>query len=264
MPDKTPETAFPSAADLFSLAGRTALITGASGGLGLAFARMLHGAGAHVVLAARSERRLAAAAAAFGERAEAARLDVTDDASIGACLAGLASRGVVADIIVNNAGIATTKLAVEQSAEDWDAVVAVNLRGAFLVAREAARHLIAAGRPGSIINISSILGIRVGSHLTSYTATKAGLLHLTQSLAVELERHRIRVNALAPGYIETEMNAGFFATEAGQAMIRRIPQRRLGTPRDLAGPLLLLASEAGAHMTGATIVVDGGHTVNAV
>jgi NAD(P)-dependent dehydrogenase (short-subunit alcohol dehydrogenase family) len=171
---------------------------------------------------------------------------------------------VVADIIVNNAGIATTKLAVEQSAADWDAVVAVNLRGAFLVAREAARHLIAAGRPGCIINIASILGIRVGAYLTSYTATKAGLLHLTRSLAVEFARHRIRVNALAPGYIETEMNAGFFATEAGQAMIRRVPQRRLGTPLDLAGPLLLLASEAGAHMTGAEIVVDGGHTVNSI
>ena len=258
------ETTFPSAAELFSLAGRTALITGASGGLGLAFAHMLHGAGAHVILAARNEARLAAAAAALGERAEAARLDVTDDASIEACLAGLAARGVVADIIVNNAGIAAPKPAIEQSAADWDAVVAVNLRGAFLVARAAARRLIAAGRPGSIINIASILGIRVGSHLASYTAAKAGLLHLTRSLAVEFARHQIRVNALAPGYIETDMNSAFFATEAGQAMIRRIPQRRLGTPRDLAGPLLLLASDAGAHMTGATIVVDGGHTVNSV
>lgn len=264
MPDQEPEPAFPSAADLFSLAGRTALITGASGGLGLAFARILHGAGAHVILAARSEQRLAAEAAAFGGRAEAVRLDVTDDGSIEACFAGLAGRGMIPEIIINNAGIASTKLAVEQSAEDWDAVVDVNLRGAFLVARMAARHLIAAERAGNIVNIASILGVRVGSHLASYTASKAGLIHLTRSLAIELARHRIRVNALAPGYIETAMNAGFFATPPGLAMIGRIPQRRLGTAQDLAGPLLLLASEAGAHMTGATIVVDGGHTVNSI
>lgn len=259
-----PAPSFAPAAALFSLAGRTALITGASGGLGLAFAQILHGAGADVILAARNEARLGAEAAALGARARSVRLDVTDDASISAMFAALAARGVVADIIVNNAGIAITKPAIEQSAEEWDSVLDVDLRGAFLVAREAARRLIASARAGSIINVASILGIRVSAHLASYTSAKAGLLQLTKTLAVEFARHRIRVNALAPGYIETEINAGFFQTEPGQAMIRRIPQRRLGTPADLAGPLLLLASEAGAHMTGATIVVDGGHSVAAV
>jgi NAD(P)-dependent dehydrogenase (short-subunit alcohol dehydrogenase family) len=138
----------------------------------------------------------------------------------------------------------------------------VNLRGCFLVATEAARCLVAAGRPGSIVNIASILGERIIPGVAGYTAAKAGLLQLTRQLAVELARHRIRVNALAPGYVETPINRDFFASEPGQAMVRRVPQRRLGQVTDLTGPLLLLASPAGAHMTGATLVVDGGHSVN--
>jgi NAD(P)-dependent dehydrogenase (short-subunit alcohol dehydrogenase family) len=262
MTTASPETL--SAREIFSLKGHTALITGASSGLGLTFAQVLHEAGARVILAARREDRLTAEAARLGEAALAVRLDVADAASIHACFAELAARGVVADIVVNNAGIAAPGPALDLAVEDWDAVMAVNLRGAFLVAREAARHMIAAGRGGSIINIASILGLRVIANLASYTAAKAGLLHLTRSLAIELARHQIRVNALAPGYVETAINAGFFATPPGQAMIKRIPQRRLGQPRDLAGPLLLLASEAGAHMTGATLVVDGGHSINSV
>jgi NAD(P)-dependent dehydrogenase (short-subunit alcohol dehydrogenase family) len=122
--------------------------------------------------------------------------------------------------------------------------------------------MIAAGMPGAIVNIASILGARVIPGVAGYTAAKAGLIQLTRQLAVEWARHRIRVNALAPGYVETPLNRDFFASEAGQAMIRRIPQRRLATPADLAGPLLLLASEAGAHMTGSVVTVDGGHAIN--
>ncbi len=155
-----------------------------------------------------------------------------------------------------------TRPALQQSEEDWDKVLDVNLRGCFLVAQAAAQRLVAAGKPGSIVNIASVAGLRVLPGTVGYTASKAGLLHMTRQLAVEWAQHSIRVNALAPGYVLTPINAEFFATEAGQALIKRSPQRRLGKPDDLTGPLLLLASDAGAHMTGATVVVDGGHSVN--
>lgn len=251
-------------ARLFSLEGHTALVTGASSGLGRYFAGVLHEAGARVVLAARRTDRIEAEAARLGERASAVALDVADEAAITGAFERIGELVGVCDVIINNAGIAITRPALEQSAAEWDSVVDVNLRGPFLVAREAARRLVAAERPGSIVNIASILGQRVIAGVSSYTASKAGLLHLTRSLALELARHRIRVNALAPGYIATEINAGFFDTEPGKAMIRRIPQRRLGELADLAGPLLLLASDAGAHMTGATITVDGGHSINSL
>lgn len=251
-------------AERFALAGRTALITGASDGLGAGFARILHEAGAGVILAARRTGRLEALAAELGERAWAFPLDVREEASVTACFEAIDRAGLAPDILINNAGIARPRRALEIPAEEWDEVLGVNLRGAFLVARETARRLVAAQRPGSIVNIASILGLRVAQEVASYNAAKAALIHLTRSLAVEWARHRIRVNALAPGYIETEMNRTFFASPAGEAMIKRIPLRRLGTLEDLAGPLLLLASPAGAFMTGAVVVVDGGHAVNPV
>lgn len=243
---------------LFSLEGRVALVTGASGGLGAHFATVLHEAGASVALGARRE------VAAAGERRMAVRLDVTDAASIAAALDAVEARFGVCDLLVNNAGIAATKPFLDHADADWDAVMGVDLRGAFVMAREAAKRMVAARKPGAIVNIASIGGSRVIGGAASYTAAKAGLLHLTRQMAVELARHRIRVNALAPGYVETDINRDFFASEAGQAMIRRIPQRRLGTVEDLTGPLLLLASEAGAHMTGSVVTVDGGHSVNAL
>jgi NAD(P)-dependent dehydrogenase (short-subunit alcohol dehydrogenase family) len=151
---------------------------------------------------------------------------------------------------------------LQQTEQDWDSVLDVNLRGCFLVATEGARRLVAAKRGGSIVNIASIGGLRILQGVAGYTASKAGLVQLTKQMAVELARYGIRVNALCPGYVETPINTEFFASEAGQAVVKRVPQRRLGQPQDLTGPLLLLASPAGAHMTGATLVVDGGHSVN--
>jgi NAD(P)-dependent dehydrogenase (short-subunit alcohol dehydrogenase family) len=252
-------------ATLFSLQGHVALVTGASGGLGAHFARVLHAAGARVVLAARRTDALDSLAKELGERAAAVPLNVTEgDAVAQAFDAAEAAFGAPCDIIVNNAGIAVTKPVLQQTEQDWDSVLDVNLRGCFLVATEGARRLVAAKAPGSIINIASIGGLRILQGVAGYTASKAGLVQLTKQLAVELARHAIRVNALCPGYIETPINRDFFASEAGQAVIKRVPQRRLGQPEDLTGALLLLASSAGAHMTGATLVVDGGHSVNAL
>ena len=179
-----------------------------------------------------------------------ARLDAVE-ARLGPC-----------DLLVNNAGIAATKPFLDHGDDDWDSVMGVDLRGAFVVAREAAKRMVAAKKPGSIVNIASIGGTRVVAGVAGYTAAKAGLLHLTRQMAVELARHRIRVNALAPGYIETDINRDFFATEAGLAQVRRIPQRRLGRPEGLDGPLLLLASQAGSFITGTALVADGGHLVS--
>ncbi len=248
---------------IFSLQGRTALVTGASGALGEHFARVLHAAGARVALAARRADALALLAGELGERAAAVPLDVTDAAAVGRAFdAAEAAFGGPCDVVVNNAGIAVTRPALQQTEEDWDTVLDVNLRGCFLVAQAAAKRLVAAGKPGSIVNIASVGGLRVLSGVVGYTASKAALLQMTRQLAVEWARHGIRVNAIAPGYVLTPINADFFATEAGQALVKRSPQRRLGKPEDLTGPLLLLASGAGAHMTGATVVVDGGHSVN--
>lgn len=248
--------------DLFSLSGRVALVTGASGGLGRHFGRVLHAAGAAVVLAARRPESVAAEAAALGDRAMAVALDVTDAASIAAALDAVAARFGTCDLLVNNAGIAATKPFLEHAEDDWDRVMDVDLRGAFVMAQAAAKRMVAAGREGAIVNIASILGLRVIPGVASYAAAKAGLIQLTRQMAVELARHRIRVNALAPGYIATDINRDFFASDAGQALLKRIPQRRLGTVDDLTGPLLLLASRAGAHMTGSVVTVDGGHSVN--
>ena len=250
-------------AGLFALHGRRAFVTGASGVLGAHFARVLHGAGARVALAARRMEAVAALAAELGEGAAPVPLDVTEPAGIAAAFdAAEAALGGPCDILVNNAGIAVTKPFLQQEATDWDAVMAVNLRGFFLVGQEAARRLAAAKQPGCIVNISSVLGERIIPGVAGYTAAKAGLLHLTRQMAVELARFSIRVNAIAPGYVATDINREYFASEPGQAMVKRIPQRRLGSPDDLTGPLLLLVSAAGAHMTGATVTVDGGHSIN--
>lgn len=247
--------------------GKVALVTGASSGLGLHFARTLAGAGAAVVLAARRVERLEAARDALraqGTEAHAVAMDVTDPRSVVGALDAAADLAGVADVVINNAGIASVTPAIDLSDEEWQRVIDTNLTGCFTVARESARRMHAAQRRGAIVNVASILGLRVGGRLAHYAAAKAGLIQLTKALALEWARHGIRVNALAPGYVETDVNRAFFATEAGRAMIERVPQRRLGRPEDLDGPLLLLASEASSFMTGSVVVADGGHLVTAL
>ncbi len=254
-------------ASRFDLAGKVALVTGASSGLGAHFARTLAGAGATVVAAARRADRLAALAEDIGRaggRAHAVCLDVTRRESVERAFAEASGRAGVPDIVVNNAGIARTRTSLELPEAEWREVLDTNLDGAWRVAQEGARAMVAAGKGGSIVNIASVLGLRVASSLLAYAAAKAALVQVTHALGLEWARHRIRVNAIAPGYIETDMNRDFFRTEAGQAVVKRIPQRRIGSPADLDGALLLLASDAGAYMTGSVVVVDGGHLVSSL
>lgn len=241
------------------LTRKRALVTGASGGLGLHFAQVLARSGAAVTLAARRQDRVAHEAQllkADGLLADSAVLDVTLPHQVEALFA----RTEPFDIVINNAGISGSGAAMEMDLEEFENVVATNLSGVFAVAQAAARGMKTRG--GSIVNIASILGLRVSGHVAAYSASKAGVVQLTKALALEWARYGIRVNALCPGYIETPINSDFFATEAGEALIRRIPQRRLGQMSDLDGPLLLLASDASRYMTGAVIAVDGGHLVS--
>lgn len=252
--------------DIFSLAGRTALITGASSGLGRHFAHTLAGAGAQIVIAARRTDKLEELVGELEEvtdaQVHAVPLDVTQGESIKACFDSVERLAGIADIIINNAGVTVTKPVLQQTEEDWDATMATNLRGAFLVAQEAARRLVEAGKGGSIINTASITALRPAGAVTSYAVSKAGLVHLTKTMALELARYKIRVNALAPGYLSTDLNSDFLSSEAGEKMRMRVPQRRFGNLQELDGPLLLLASEAGSYMTGSVVVVDGGHLLS--
>ncbi len=253
--------------DLFSLDGVTALVTGASSGLGEHFAMTLATAGAAVALGGRRRDRLDFVAHRIGEngaRAAVIPFDVTDAEAV--------ERGVEAaetalgrvTLLINNSGVTAVAPTVDLDEADWDLVLDTNLKGAFLCARAFARRLIATGTGGVIVNVASILGLRVAGQVAAYSASKAGLIQLTQTLALELARHRIRVNALAPGYIETELNREFLAGPAGQAIIGRVPQRRVGRLEDLDGPLLLLASDASRFMTGVVLPVDGGHLVSSL
>jgi NAD(P)-dependent dehydrogenase (short-subunit alcohol dehydrogenase family) len=251
----------------FDLTGKVALVTGASSGLGVHFARTLAAAGASVAIAARRVERLSSLQAELqtpDADAVAVALDVQSGDSITAAFAAVEQALGPIDIVVNNAGISIVKPALEMPVEDWDAVVNTNLRGAWLVAQAAGKRWLMAKRPGVIVNIASILGLRTIGQVAPYNASKAGLIHLTRALAMEWARHDIRVNAICPGYIETEMNGDFWKTPAGQRLIDRIPQRRIGKPEHLDGALLLLASDAGTFMTGSVLTVDGGHTVSSL
>jgi NAD(P)-dependent dehydrogenase (short-subunit alcohol dehydrogenase family) len=251
----------------FDLNGQVALVTGASSGIGCHFAGLLAAAGARVALAARRADRLDEAArdirAAGGECLPIA-CDVTRADSVTSAVAAAESGLGPLSILVNNAGVVVSKPLFEHTEADWDHVVDTNLKGAWLAAREFAHHLVELKRPGRIINITSVLGSRTIGRVPAYCAAKAGLTHLTHVLAMELARYGILVNALAPGYVETDFNRAFFETEAGKALISRIPLKRLGQTDDLDGALLFLASPASAYVTGAVIAVDGGHGVAAI
>ncbi|WP_042703793.1 glucose 1-dehydrogenase [Azospirillum sp. B506] len=249
------------------LIGRTALVTGASSGLGRHFAGVLARAGARVVLAARRTDALAETRTiieATGGSAVVVAMDVTAPASVATAVGEAWGALGRIDILVNNAGVTATRSFLDMGEEEWDRVVDTNLTGCARVARAVARRMRDDGKGGAIVNIASILGLRVAGQLSSYASAKGGLVHLTKAMALELARYDIRVNALCPGYVATELNADFFAGEAGKALVKRIPQRRLGRLADLDGPLLLLASDAGAYMTGAVLAVDGGHLVSSL
>jgi len=248
-----------------SLAGRNAFVTGANGGLGSHFASVLADAGANVAIAARKPESLAPVQnvlKASGRRVCAVALDVTKPPSVAAAIEEAAAALGPLSVVVNNAGIAITKPLLDHTEDDWQQVIEVNLNGAWRVAQAAARHMVKNGQGGSIVNIASILGLRVSAQVAAYAASKAALIQLTKAMALELARHRIRVNVLAPGYFETAINGEFFATEPGQALIKRIPLRRVGTPAELDAALLLLASDAGSFATGTVLVVDDGQLVN--
>jgi NAD(P)-dependent dehydrogenase (short-subunit alcohol dehydrogenase family) len=246
----------------FSIADRAALVTGASSGLGRHFALTLARAGAKVAIAGRRAERLTAVAAeiaAFDGRAVPIVMDVTDAGSVRDGIAAAETELGPIAILVNNAGIVVVKPLLEHSEADWDRVIDTDLKGVWLVAQETARHMVRLGHGGSIINIASMLGEIADSGSPSYCAAKAGVIHLTRAMARELARHGIRVNALCPGYFASEMTEAFLTSPRGIATIERVPQRRIGRAEDLDGPLLLLASDAGAYMTGSIIRVDGGH-----
>ena len=246
------------------LRGKTAFVTGATSGLGRHFAKVLAGAGAAVALSGRRADRLAAVQAEIeseGGRAAAIPLDVTDASAIAPALdAAEAALGPI-DILVNNAGLSVLGFSVEISAADFDKVMATNLRAPFLLATEVGRRMIAAGREGRIINIASIGAYRVLPGVTPYCISKAGVAMMTQCLAREWARKNINVNALCPGFIETELNDEWFACDKGKAQIETFPRKRLAKDTDLDGMLLLLASEASRAITGSLLTVDDGQSL---
>jgi len=245
-----------------SLLGKRALVTGASSGLGAHFAQLLASQGADLVLVARRVEALenvAAKVRSHGHFVETIALDVNDIASRDQ----LADAAGPVDILINNAGVVREGAALTHTENDWDTVLDTNLKAMFFVAQALAPGMRERGH-GCIVNVASILGLRQAGGVVSYAVSKAGVIQLTKSLALEWARYGIRVNAIAPGYIETELNQEFWVADAGKALIKRIPQRRLGQLSDLDGPMLLLVSDASRYMTGAVLAVDGGHLVSSL
>ncbi len=253
------------ASDLFSLKDRVALVTGASSGLGIQFAKALADNGAAVALVARRADRLSALKSEIegkGGRAVAIEADVTDRAAIVRAFDEAEAAFGTVTVLVNNAGVAQQPVrAIDVSAEEWRRVLSVDLDAVFFWAQEAARRMIAAKKPGTIVNIASVLGFGVAKGTAAYAVAKAAVVQTTKALAIELAFKGVRVNAIAPGWFVTEINDKYLESEAGAAMKRDIPMGRFGEAGDLDGALLLLTSDAGRYITGTTIVVDGGQVV---
>ncbi len=252
------------AAEMFKLKGRVALVTGASSGLGVQFAKALADNGAAVVLVARRADRLKALKDEIegaGGKAIALEADVTDRAAMTRAFDTAEKAFDTVTILVNNAGIAHGGRAIEMPAEEWRKILSTNLDSVFFWAQEAAQRILAAKKQGAIVNIASVLGLAVAKGAVAYATAKAGVVQVTKALAVELAFKGVRVNAIAPGWFVTEMNNDYLMSEAGAAIKREIPMGQFGNPGDLDGALLLLVSDAGSYITGATIVVDGGQVV---
>jgi NAD(P)-dependent dehydrogenase (short-subunit alcohol dehydrogenase family) len=254
------------------LSGRVALVTGASSGLGAQFARALSAAGAGVVLAARRVERLktlrAEIEAADGD-AHVVGLDVTDIDSIRAAVAHAETEMGTIDILVNNSGISIAGKLTDVTPDDYDQVMGTNTRGAFFVAQEVAKRMIARSKgaaPGTftggrIVNIASMAGLRVLSQIGVYAMSKAAVVHMTRAMALEWGRHGINVNAICPGYIDTEINHHHWSTDAGQKLVQMLPRRRLGKPQDLDSTLLMLCANESHFVNGAVIAADDGFGV---
>ncbi|MEP7029382.1 MAG: glucose 1-dehydrogenase [Pseudolabrys sp.] len=252
------------AAEIFNLKGRVALVTGASSGLGTQFAQTLAENGAAVALVARRADRLADVKKSIevaGGRAIAIEADVMDRAAMARAFDEAEKAFGTVTILVNNAGVAQSVRAIDMTPEEWRRVLGINLDAVFYNAQEAARRMLAAKTKGAIVNIASVLGFGVAKGVAAYATAKAGVVQITKALSLELAFKGIRVNAIAPGWFVTEINDKYLMSETGQALKRDIPMGRFGAEGDLAGALLLLTSDAGSYITGATLVVDGGQVV---